>query len=925
MSKLAISSDWQLHNNNLDKVDLFANQLLSHCIKHKIKTFIHLGDLKHQYSPVDIKAIIYAVKLIKRFKKYGIEWIQLLGNHDRSSMNDDSINWMGILRAVGATTITAPQLITASSVRLAMVPYMSDGSALTDAFKHVADSADLLLFHNTIKNCKVNVLHSLNEGVGLEDLHLRRYKYAIGGHIHLPQELASNCFFVGSPFCQDWGEANQQKRFLVYDTYDSKFTSVRSTVPGMYDTSWPDFPKKSFGIFNNSKVRIHVPCNESIDIAKSLLKAKTHAESLYPEAEITTVAEFSDKDGGIKNISTTDDEVALKDFINSSCPKHLEKYKRKLFSYLKFKLSENGYLRRASQTIEFTEAEGKNFLCYKKIKVDFTNKGIIVVSGKNKDWPNRSNGTGKTSFLQLLKVAITGSTLKGQANDKWVRRNSSGSAWVKLRLKLQDRRKCLISRVRRPVKLNLLINGKDRSTGIGTRGTQAAIEALTGLTEETIKNAIYIDQTETNEILKGSDTDRKKIFAKLLNLERFDLAKELLKDELKKTTKLKIEVESDIDHLRKDIRSYKDIAEDISTEKEYKAALKEYTGSRLIFSNLKRHIKRYEKLKNKKLKKNVILEDSIHPQIQSILNRIEINIELRGAYKKELEAFENVTNVCPNCRQEISDEWRKKRMQMLIKGLSFIKDKIDKLDKKRKPLDLTLRKAEDDLYTIDNKLSRYRVKLDSLQDKVADSKKIFQQYKAKEKVRYKYITLLKKKKLKLKALIKMSDALSMDIGFISYGITVFSKDGLPAYLINTLCPALNVAAAKYSRLISEDEIRVKFKIDDDGAIYPKIKNAHGGEFIDDQSQGETRLASMITSFAVRDVINPANLLILDEPGDGLDQHNALIFAQVLKEVSKRFGLILITTHNPIILSVLENEKHIYIQKKNKIARVVKYE
>jgi DNA repair exonuclease SbcCD ATPase subunit len=220
-------------------------------------------------------------------------------------------------------------------------------------------------------------------------------------------------------------------------------------------------------------------------------------------------------------------------------------------------------------------------------------------------------------------------------------------------------------------------------------------------------------------------------------------------------------------------------------------------------------------------------------------------------------------------------------------------------------------------------LSRHIVKIDYLKDQVSDSRKIFEQYKAKEKVHYKYISLIKKKKLKLKALCKLKDALELDTAFITYGLQVFSKDGLPAYLIQTLCPQLNIAAAKYARLISEDEIRVKFKIDDDGAIIPKIKNAHGGEFIDDQSQGETRLASSITSFAVRDVINPANILILDEPGEGLDATNAAKFADVLKEVSKRFGLILVTSHNPIILSALENERHIYIEKKNKIARVIK--
>jgi DNA repair exonuclease SbcCD ATPase subunit len=161
---------------------------------------------------------------------------------------------------------------------------------------------------------------------------------------------------------------------------------------------------------------------------------------------------------------------------------------------------------------------------------------------------------------------------------------------------------------------------------------------------------------------------------------------------------------------------------------------------------------------------------------------------------------------------------------------------------------------------------------------------------------------------------KGAGAAEESIQFFERALRVVHRDGIPAFLCAQLGPRLNRAAQEYSSLFSESEIGVQFTVES-GELDVQITNAHGGRGTSDQSQGELRMAGLIAAFTLRSVLVPYNLLILDEPGDGLDGSNARVFALALKEVAERFGTLFITTHNPIILSALSaSDHHVHVVK-----------
>jgi len=321
-------------------------------------------------------------------------------------------------------------------------------------------------------------------------------------------------------------------------------------------------------------------------------------------------------------------------------------------------------------------------------------------------------------------------------------------------------------------------------------------------------------------------------------------------------------------------------------------------------------------------KKYTVLRDKHTEKLNALSSHKQTLSELIGAYKNDIAKITSIESKCPTCKQNVDAKWQRKRLIILNKGFKIVLERVKKINKLWDESIRLIDKAEDRLKKINNRVVEFKARQSAKEDLLSDLQERYEKCKAKELIKDKYKNKIRDQE---QVIIKLSDALKSidhDIAFITFGIKVFSKDGLPSYLIRSICPHLNIASQKYAQLISENEIKVKFIVDEDGGIDIKLRNKHGGEGVIDQSRGETRIASIITSFAVRDVINPANILVLDEPGEGLDQHNSKLFAQVLKEIAKRFGTVLLTTHSPVILGELDNERRITIEKLNKIARLV---
>ena len=244
--KIFFTGDWQCSVSNLDRCELY----LQHLEKEIAATsgtgqvfVVHLGDIKETLNPVDQRVTNFIVNAVKRLKKV----LYVRGNHDYITTQDGVASCVPVIASAGASAVADTdwvlvpiRLITwdkrVQYCLIYMVPYFRDPDKQREEFAKAAghavlnkkeyrdptcdavgkDNIAILAFHNTITGCRQS-LYTRGEGYTLDEIGASAYDVCISGHIHTPQKIGNNVFFVGSPFPMDWGEVNSRHRTLVLD------------------------------------------------------------------------------------------------------------------------------------------------------------------------------------------------------------------------------------------------------------------------------------------------------------------------------------------------------------------------------------------------------------------------------------------------------------------------------------------------------------------------------------------------------------------------------------------------------------------------------------------------------------------------------------------------------------------------------------
>lgn len=944
------TADFQAEWNNLDRCQQAWDEVLGICEERKLKLIIVLGDLKQAMNPVDIRVIKWWQNAIRKASKLGYNVLVVLGNHDRTGQYSEADNWFSILRRAGAITYDKPGVYTTDEGRLFILPYCATSEAKRRANDLLREKpnkeTDILLFHHDITGAKYNRQGSKsNAKLTMDDLNCSRYRYCLSGHIHMPQRIRgraevqnvlyeSSVYYVGSPFCHDWGEVNQNKRYLVVG--EDAIDSTHSRIPRWFDPRENGFVDTQPKVWNGARVRIRVSCSASEDYGRRLDRARKEAERKYKGAIIHVVPKFKDREQVNALITTNDtDEKKLRGYVQASRPTQLRSREiEKLISYMCDRIGRFGYgLRGTASGFTFKSAKAKNFLSFKEIKIDFKKKGIVVVQGINHDRGIRcSNGSGKTSFFQTLPVCLFGRTFKEQTHDNWANRwRPKEPAYSRVTGQV-SKKNVTISRGRRPVYLRLTINGRDQSSGMKTNektGTQSLIEQVTGFTWSTLANSVYIDRSITNAFLSGTKKQRTEVLSRFQNLERFAKAQELVKQDAKSNEERTIQIRERLQSIKHSIAQSRMQLNDLRAIRDtnLRAAYKAYSKAK------KRKIK-WDKDYSKEYKKLLERSTSVEKDYNKVNKQVE---KLEGDYvvvlsklqsrKKEYDHWETLrkNKECPTCYQEVTSKW-------ILRHSKSLSNKLKTLDKTRNELYKVLTKIRQEAQELDGKHGQVQTKIANLEKErnvlIAFVKTTESQYRELYSEQHSATAIVERMKQKIKeykskyrSLIHKKHKLKKQKMIYDYAYEAFSRDGIPAFLNRQLVPILNRASDHYSELFCDRDIQVKFAIEQ-GEFVPQVINSKGGQTIDDQSTGERSIAGLIASFALREVAPKTNVLFLDEPCEGVDEVYSRQFAKALKHMESRFCTIYLATHNVHILSELAGERTITVKKHHKISRII---
>ena len=920
--KILTTADWQVSPGNLHRCELMLKHLLEVAHNEKVDAVLHLGDVKDAFNPVDVNVTNFMVRATRKITKIAPFHV-LLGNHDHTSTSDESASCMPVLRAAGALTYEKPTWVQFKSTWVYFVPYYRDRKVLLDHLT-VKDSLipgqKLLAFHAEINGCKMS-RHVGAEGKGgipIEGLWPDDYALCLGGHIHYQQKCADNVWYVGSPFQQNWGEANHPCGFLLVETSRQGspiIQKIPSRVPGYIDPDLKGFDDKAP---TKSQLRVRVNCNLESDPGVRLQNARKEAEAKYPRFQIhvVPVVEGVDKLKVFDQSNAAGDEDMIRRYLKQTKTEEPEA----VAACILYHLRKRGMGVTGLDRLRFLKVTAENVLSYEKCEVALAGKGITLVTGENRDWGGdqeaRSNGSGKTSALSLPLIALFGKTPKGQTADAWARQGCKDPSKVSLSLLLSDGREVNVTRCR-PSSLELRVAGKLIGSG-DARETQRAIEKLLNLTWDVATNALYIGQREVGTILTGTDKERKELFSRFLGLDRFLMVQEDLRLARRKTEAAIQETQSAIDvvvgQIEQVTKSLSDPVDGYSPD--------------VCTRNLEKTKKEYEKL-GKFLKTMEAEWKRLHGLLKTVSEKHRKEEQASAvAFAAQSEATGRLgelrvlskQSVCPTCSSILTVKGMRKLIEAFERKAEEAKAERAKCAKSEVLVDAERNKLEKKKLEVEREMSTTNSQMASLQT-------LESVWKERHQAAFEHASQRQRQRDEIKRLesrrwlaINYQSQLMNRSDFLVRCLETVGRNGLPAYLCGSICPALNSSALRFSELFTGGALGVQFAFFE-GDLDIQVENRHGGAGINDQSQGEMRMIGLIAAFALRDVLVPYNLLILDEPGEGLDAVNAKAFADGLSEVTERFGSLFVVTHNTHILAALEPTRRLHVIKENQISRL----
>lgn len=218
--KILAVGDLHIRKSNIKLIRVLRDKLLNIIYQNQIEMVVFLGDLLDNFATTDQHSWNELVKLISEISvRYGTKTkiVIIPGNHDMIN-NKEFCPQELFLTVLGSN----PNVIIASkpthicvTPNILAVPYVPVGR-FKEALKDISDIPWKLIFaHQEFHGCKMGPIESTNGDEWGEKLPL-----VISGHIHEPQKVGKNIIYLGSPFCQNFGE-NGKRYVAVLDVTES--------------------------------------------------------------------------------------------------------------------------------------------------------------------------------------------------------------------------------------------------------------------------------------------------------------------------------------------------------------------------------------------------------------------------------------------------------------------------------------------------------------------------------------------------------------------------------------------------------------------------------------------------------------------------------------------------------------------------------
>jgi len=580
--------------------------------------------------------------------------------------------------------------------------------------------------------------------------------------------------------------------------------------------------------------------------------------------------------------------------------------------------------------------------------------GLNIISG--------NNGGGKTTILSALSWALFAQTLKNSTTvNTWEHKrpktykgtkvnviyNINDKTYEVIRCKNYTKK---IEGIKGASKLFLYIDGKYQDHLRDVKDVQAEIIKSLGMSFKLFRNSVLFGQKMTRLLSEKGD-EQKKIFDEAFSTEFINKGREEAKINLKLYEDDLREHNSSISHLKdillnlkREKKNLKDVVTSFHSNKienlnKIKSRIKQ---KELFLISIEQGSERYYNLEDEIRKLNIKLTQ-LKPKLQLLqdYSDMEFRISLHigpeqgtlDYIKQDLKKQESLklqnSKRCNECGSVLDKEKLKnqkkrqkekiaelnEKMKAQLEIVSKLKKELYSLDQeKRKYADIknhnkelsnSLESAKRDINSMDRPESASSIKVDiktlkkdyKLEQKKELDSNISSAIKGCSKK-------LKGSRSKLKELSTKTKAIEKKVDVHKWIVSdALSNKGLKAFIFKNMIKTINNILRYYKKYLG---FEIRFNIDLDSAtksFNADIYKEKGIVDYRDLSGGEQQLVDVVLAFSINEsytMINPINILGLDEIFESLDENNIPIISEILYNKSTKLAIHLITHRKEFI-------------------------
>lgn len=534
-----------------------------------------------------------------------------------------------------------------------------------------------------------------------------------------------------------------------------------------------------------------------------------------------------------------------------------------------------------------------------------------------------TNGKGKSSILSSLVWALYGKNLKGVSNvNTW--ESVRPKDYLGTLVELYFQKDSHLFKIIRCQKYRGILDdgakGNDRLIFLkdnelvnvkGKNQIQDEICKEVGLSYTLFMNSIMFGQG-IKRLIQESNSDKKKIFEEVFDLEFLNLAKGIALQDKNNLISQINEVEHESQMLKKELEANKEAYFDMrDREKSFKQKIKEE----------RRELKQdREKLTKLLIEKQKQIKDEVDASLQiKIKKQNELILDLRSKIKDA----KNLSNVpLKKVIKELVIQLEAGHYKRALRDAKSIYKAFSDLDKYDKEYQEALERLEE-LSSVNDRYKKLKSDCDDIASDLASIDEDLAKLKQ-EKLK----VMSPKYKQKLKEIRKNlrkvdEDFHNKELELENYNWLIndpLGNNGIKAYLFDSSLEFLNKCLDKYSEVLG---FRIEFNIDLGTARKEFVTLIErDGQIIDydELSGGEKQLCNVAMAFAMNEALTASkgiNLAFLDEVFESLSSDNVEVVTSLIRHIFKEKTLFLITHLDSLPLG---NTKILQVEKVNGLSR-----